>query len=127
MLAVTPNAPPEIHLTIPGTDFLRLARLAVADVGSRVGMSIEDLEDLRIAVDELCLAMATGSADAPIELSVVLVQDGVEVRGACADDGSPFELSELGQVILDAVVDDLEFGRRDGSREFRFSKRSEAQ
>ena len=118
------NAHPEILLTIPGTDFLRLARLAVADVGSRAGMPVEDLEDLRIAVDELCLAMATGPVDAPIELRVVLVPDGVEVRGTCADDGTAFELSELGRVILDAVVDDLDFGQVDGTREFRFSKRA---
>ena len=47
-----------VTLTIPGhAVYLRLARLAAADTGARAGLSIGDLEDLRIAVDELAYAL----------------------------------------------------------------------
>ena len=50
-----PEHPVEIRLIIPGSpDFLRLARLAAADAGSRAGLTFDEIEDLRIAVDELC-------------------------------------------------------------------------
>ena len=51
----------EIRLEIPAApEYLRLARLAVADVGARAGWSYEDIDDLRIAVDELCYAIGAG-------------------------------------------------------------------
>src|SRR5206468_1159209 len=47
-----------VTLTVPGHPvYLRLARLAAADTGARAGLSIGDLEDLRIAVDELAYAL----------------------------------------------------------------------
>ena len=50
-----PEHPVEIRLIIPGApEFLRLARLAAADAGSRAGLTYDEIEDLRIGVDELC-------------------------------------------------------------------------
>src|SRR5262249_35164708 len=50
-----PEDPVEIRLIIPGApEFLRLARLAAADAGSRAGLTYDEIEDLRIGVDELC-------------------------------------------------------------------------
>ena len=44
-------------------DLLVLARLAVAHVASRSGFDIEEIEDLRLAVDELCLSVLAGRRD----------------------------------------------------------------
>ena len=43
---------------VPGRpEYLRLVRLAAADSGTRADLSIEEVEDLRIAVDELTYAL----------------------------------------------------------------------
>ena len=56
-----PEHPVEIRLIIPGKpDFLRLARLAAADAGSRAGLTFDEIEDLRIGVDELCHSVMRG-------------------------------------------------------------------
>jgi serine/threonine-protein kinase RsbW len=79
-------------------EFLRLARLAAADLGSRAGFDYEEIEDLRIAVSELC-AMISGERDATVSLSFDLSPDTVRVVGA-----SPYPGAEL-------LADDLELAR----------------
>jgi serine/threonine-protein kinase RsbW len=123
--------PIQILLTIPGTpDFLRLARMAAADAASRVGFTYEEIDDLRIAVDELCFAVMGDEDDAtPLELVYQIHPGAVGVSGSCAANGraSQPEQSELSRTIVAAVVDEHELGQRDGSRCFRLLKRGTAQ
>lgn len=79
-------------------EFLRLARLAAADLGSRAGFDYEEIEDLRIAVSELC-AMISGGQDAAVSLSFALSADAVRVEGS-----SPYPAAAL-------LADDLELAR----------------
>src|SRR5438128_140585 len=66
----TVTATGEIRLEIPAApEYLRLARLAVADVGARAGWSYEDIDDLRIAVDELCYAIGAGAEHGRLTLT----------------------------------------------------------
>ena len=63
----------EVSLDIPGTaDFLRLARLAAADLGSRAGLTYEEIEDLRIGVDELCNAVMRPDGEGRVALHFTL-------------------------------------------------------
>ncbi len=66
------DGPPQITISFPGTPaFLRLARLTSADAGSRAGFDYEDIDDLRIAVSELCsLISDADGADITLEFSV---------------------------------------------------------
>src|SRR5256885_16875050 len=60
----------EVRLAVPATpEFLRLARLTVAGVASRMGFTYDEVEDLRIAIDELCFALVgTAGPGGDIEL-----------------------------------------------------------
>ena len=118
----------EIVLSIPAQpEFLRLARLAAADVGSRSGLAYEDVDDLRIAVDELCHAIMSGAeTGAPepstLEIRFTLLADGVAIEATCANDTVP-HLNELSAAILAAVVDEHEIsGGVDGVSRFRMVK-----
>jgi serine/threonine-protein kinase RsbW len=121
--------PTEIVLTIPGKpEFLRLARMAAADAASRVGLTYEEIDDLRIAVDELCFAiMGEEGSGAPLTLVYQIHPGAVSVSGSCpGDDVGPVQ-SELSRTIVAAVVDEHELGHRDGARGFRLLKRGTAQ
>jgi serine/threonine-protein kinase RsbW len=121
---MTPVDATQIQLGIPGSpEFLRLARLAAADAGSRVGMTFDDLEDLRIAVDELGFAVTGGQSDSTLELVFTLRDHAIEVEGTCADEGGVFEPTELARTIVAAVVDEYDLEVADGQRRFRFLKR----
>ena len=114
----------EIELTIPGSaEYLRLARLAVADAGSRVGFSFEEIDDLRIAVDELCFAIANGESEVRLNLKYQVGADRLVVEGHCDRDGAAAPvLSDLAEAILTAVVDEYHLGNADEGAEFHFAK-----
>jgi hypothetical protein len=118
----------QIRLSIPGVpDFVRLARLAAVDAGSRLGLDYEQIEDLRIGVDELCFAVlpATEAPTGPADLDLIftLHPDRLDVEGSCAVGGASNEQSELSRTIVAAVVDDFSLEQTDGVRRFRLSKR----
>jgi serine/threonine-protein kinase RsbW len=120
----------EIQLAIPGApEYLRLARLAAADAGSRVGLTFDQLEDLRIAVDELGFTITEGRPDSTLNLVFRLTDDAIEVEGRCEHDGdgsrdsSDFAPTELARTIVAAVVDDYQLEVADGQRRFRLTKR----
>jgi serine/threonine-protein kinase RsbW len=105
-------------------EFLRLARLAAADMGSRAGFDYEEVEDLRIAVSELC-AMISGDTGAAVALSFELSDDAVRVEGSSpAHDGEPLaDDLELAQGLVAAVVDEHEVTRDHAVARFWLVKR----
>ena len=71
-----------IELTFPARgDLIVLARLVTSAISARAGFDIEELEDLRLAVGELCLLTLQGSdarhGDLCLELTVL--GDAIEV------------------------------------------------
>ena len=127
---MTPVDATEIQLAIPGApEYLRLARLAAADAGSRVGLTFDQLEDLRIAVDELGFIITDGRVDSTLTLVFRLTDDAIEVVGTCADEGagedgsSELAPTELARTIVAAVVDEYQLEVINGQRRFRLSKR----
>lgn len=115
-----------IELTFPARgDLIVLARLVTSAVSARAGFDIEELEDLRLAVGELCLLTLEGSdgemGDLRLELTVLGDAIGVEctLAGAAAAAVGPSsegdETAQLSQQILDALVDEHGRERQDGS------------
>lgn len=113
----------EVQLEIPGSaEYLRLARLAAADVGARAGFSYEDIDDLRIAVDEFCYAIGGADRDARLTLVYRVSDQRVEVQGQCDRAGVGPKTSELGRAIIGAVVDEYDLSQDDDGCHFRFVK-----
>lgn len=122
-----PEHPVEIRLIIPGTpEFLRLARLAAADAGSRAGLTYDEIEDLRIGVDELCHSVMRADGAGAVAIVFRLLDAGLAVEGTGppvepADESKP---SELSRTIVAAVVDEYELGRDGDALRFRLYKRT---
>jgi serine/threonine-protein kinase RsbW len=114
-----------IELKFPARgDLIVLARLVTSAISARAGFDIEELEDLRLAVGELCLLTLQGgdpdSGDLCLELSVQ--GDAIEVvctlrRAGAAQAAQPEgdEAARLSQQILDALVDEHGRESSDGS------------
>ena len=119
-----------VSLTVPRLpDYLRLVRLAAAESGARAELSIEDIEDLRIAVDELTYALIgedanEHTADTTLTLRYSVAPGRVEIEGTGAASGEPMQVSELSRTIIGAVVDEYELAEVAGVRRFRLVKRS---
>ena len=87
-----------------------MTRILAAGVASRVGFTLDEVDDLRIAIDELCFSLVgprgrTGTLSVRYEI----LPDGILVEGAAHfTDGhhhAPL-LSPLSMQILDAVADE---------------------
>jgi serine/threonine-protein kinase RsbW len=106
-------------------DLVVLARLVASAISTRVGFDIEELEDLRLAVGELCLLVLQGSdawhGDLRLEFTVssAALDIGCTLVGAVAvgtdanADGD--EADELSEQILAALVDEHGREQEDGS------------
>jgi anti-sigma regulatory factor (Ser/Thr protein kinase) len=118
----------EVRLSIPASpEFLRLARLTAAGLASRMGFTYDEVEDLRIAIDELCFSLVGNTGrDGTIVLRYWMQDDALVVEGVGQfDDGmgtSPV-LSPLSQQILKAVVDEHELTIGPEGPEFRLLKK----
>jgi serine/threonine-protein kinase RsbW len=114
-----------IELKFPARgDLIVLARLVTSAISARAGFDIEELEDLRLAVGELCLLTLQGSdarhGDLCLELTVLGDALGVECtleRAAAASPSEPDddEIAQLSEQILDALVDEHGRESQDGS------------
>ena len=119
----------EVRLTMPATpQLLRVARLTAAALASRLGFSFDEIEDVKIAVDELCFALV-GSRGREGSLTVTyrLSDRQLEISGEgdFAVDGEQAQApNELSAQILAAVVDEHELTREGEAMRFRLVKRS---
>ncbi len=111
-----------VTLVVPATpEYLRLARLASADAGSRAGFDYEEIDDLRIAVSELCyLLMGTGTSGT-ITLDLVSGSARVVVEGHASEPGTALD-TELSETILNGVVDEHSLADGPDGRRFRLAK-----
>jgi serine/threonine-protein kinase RsbW len=119
-----------VELTIPvQADLVMLARLTAATVASRADFDVEEIEDLRLAVDELCVSLVQDGGEGRLNLQFSRDGDRIEVScsyhaDATAPDLPADDLLEgLSARILDALVDEHGEDRRDGQRRAWLRKR----
>jgi serine/threonine-protein kinase RsbW len=117
-----PNPP--VTVTFPARpEYLRLARIATADAASRAGLDYEEIDDVRIAVSELCSLVSLDAA-ATVTLSFETADGTLTVAGECATGGSVVADNELSRAIIAAVVDEHWLETDHGATRFRVTKRS---
>ena len=125
----------DVRLSVPAApEYLRLVRLTAAGLASRLGFTFDEVEDLRIAVDELCFHLL-GDVDDDVDLdadgrTMDLVYsarpDSITITGRTGLSGGIPEPSDLSEQILDALVDEHEVSNGDGMVNFRLTKRRES-
>src|SRR3954462_13050383 len=83
----------EVRLAVPATaEFLRLARVTAAGLASRLGFTFDEVDDLRLAIDELCFALIGAKGrQGTVQLRYQVLDDGLEVTGVghFVDNGPP--------------------------------------
>ncbi len=87
----------EVRVTIPATArFLRIARLTAAGVAGDAGFDLREIEDLRVAVDEMCAVVIEDAPDgAELELSYQSRDGHLEIEGSCAQSGPPPDIHPI--------------------------------
>jgi serine/threonine-protein kinase RsbW len=105
-----------IRLSVPAAlEYVRIVRLTGSGVASRIGFDVEEIENLRVALDELA-SLAIDIADGG-ELEMTFCTTDTELRivgKAPIAEGVEAVVEPLTAQILKAVIDDYELRSDDG-------------
>jgi serine/threonine-protein kinase RsbW len=124
-----------VQLIVPAeAGSARLARLVAAALAADADFTIDDTEDLRVAVSELVALLVEGAEDPDDNVTLTYRRglDAVEVsgertlhpvEGAPADGAVP---DDLALEILRVVVDEHDYQHDRSGRHFRLVKRARA-
>jgi serine/threonine-protein kinase RsbW len=120
-----------VELSIPARpELLFLARMTAAAVASRADFGIDQVEDIRLAIDELCITLAgEDGAEGSVHLVFEWTDDVVEVMGKLVPRSGEVHggsstrsaaqalptLNELSERILEALVDEHGTASVDGA------------
>ncbi len=112
-----------VELRIPRkAEWVAVARLAVAAIASRMHFTIEEIEDVKLAVAEAC-TNAIQSADASNQIHIVCEADHAHLRVTVANaniEGAPagappapveddVRVDGLGVFLIRSLMDDVEY------------------
>ena len=113
-----------VRMTIPAVlAYVRLPRVAIAGLATRSGFSYDEVEDLRLAVGEVCQVLLDG-ADRGGRLSIAFTVERGRIGVEVASDGPVGVKERAGEriagQILEATVGSVSVS--DEGRRIRFDK-----
>ncbi len=106
-----------IEIRIPAAGaYLALLRTAVAGLAARLDFTLDDIDDLRIAVDEAsALVLTQLSAGDQLECAVTLSSDAIAVAvSGTAEHAQPPRRDTFAWTVLTALVDEVDAHLDDG-------------
>lgn len=121
------TADESISIKIPASpEYIQVVRLVAAGLAARLSFTLEDIEDLKIAVDELS-AYITGAHGRSGTLAVgfTLHDDRIEIKGTgkyAEDYDVRTDLTEFSRMILETVTDSADLNTSDGMPVFSIVK-----
>lgn len=94
-----------VELTVPArSEHLRVLRLVSSSVASSLELDIDQLDDLRIAIDELCsLLIEHAPPEAALRLILVGRVRRLEAAGSIVGGGASAEVDPISKLILDGL------------------------
>jgi len=119
----------EIRLSVPARpDFVHVLRSVAASVAAGLDFSFDDIEDLRLAVDEAC-AYLLGMQEESSSLTLSIASDPGTIDVLASVDGQPARTQPSGLQatvvwhLLGALTDEARFEETEGHPGIRFTKR----
>ena len=99
-----------VRLSVPAAlEYVRIVRLTGSGVASRLGFDVEEIENLRVAIDELASMAIEASDGGMLDISFRSGENELRIEGrAPAQSGAEVGIDALTGQILKAVIDDYE-------------------
>lgn len=99
----------EVRLAVPAKpEYIGLARVTAAGLASRLGFTYDQVEDIRLAIDEVCFGLiGREGREGTLEVRFLVSPEGLVVSGeGHFPAAQPLELPAMSELILDALVDE---------------------
>jgi serine/threonine-protein kinase RsbW len=104
-----------IELIMPfKADFVSVSRLTVSGIASRIGFDIDDIEDIKVTVSEVCSQMIERGSDVVNQYKIIfcISQDTLRIIFDCEDKSLKciFDGDEdgIGISIIKALMDEVD-------------------
>ena len=109
-----------VRLTVPAAlEYVRIVRLTASGVANKLGFDVDELENLRVAVDELASLILDVAEGGNLEVDFVARGEELLIEGRVpARDGEMVVAENLTEQILKAVIDEYELHVDDGYARF---------
>jgi len=109
-----------VRLTVPASlEYVRIVRLTGSGVASRLGFDVEEIENLRVALDELASMAIEVSVGGELEMTFSTTDTELRIIGSAPiARGADLAIEELTAQILKAVSDDYDLRAEDGHVRF---------
>jgi serine/threonine-protein kinase RsbW len=120
---------PDISITVPARpEFVHIMRSVVASAAARVDFTYDEIDDVRLALDEACAQLLAAGAGTTLSMSVrIAVPNELEiVTSIDAQDHvwpPPGAENTLAWQVLSALTDDARYEHADGRPALRLIKR----
>jgi hypothetical protein len=100
-----------VRLRLPAhTRFLRLARLTATGVATDAGFDLEQIEDLRLAIDEACAVLLDDAVDGDLDIIYRFRPDGgVEIEGSTPAGEGSLDVHPVAADLLRMTTDEHAF------------------
>lgn len=120
------NDAPEAELRLPAeTAYVAVLRMTTAGLAARLDFTLDDIEDLRMAVGEACALVLHGAPGGGSLHATYHLSGGRLVVSVAADNRGAPDRDSFGWQVLNALVDDLTTSQDDDRRTITFSVTSE--
>lgn len=108
-----------IKMEIPANpDYVSIIRLTTSGIANKIGFSIDDIEDMKVAVSEACTNAIKHSNDNNVQVIYNIIENGIEIE--IKDNGKGYDIgaietpdlanpkeSGLGLFIIQTLMDEV--------------------
>lgn len=107
-----------INLTVPSKpEYISIIRLATSGIGQKLGLSIDDIEDLKVSVGEACVNVVNYTSKNDISIDYLLEEEKLtidifNVVENIPEDIKNSEEAKLGLLIIESLMDEVLFTER---------------
>lgn len=114
-----------VALTVPATaSYLGVVRTATAGLAARLQFTLDEIEDLRIAVDEACtMLLRSAAANADLTCRFKVTDDSVLVDISVPAHSEPPRPPALSWQVLTSLTSDVSLNNDDNRFSLRFGKK----
>lgn len=111
-----------VILVLPAkSEYVSTARLTASSLANRVGFNIDEVEDIKVAVSEVCNMVLSMSGTKLSQYRILFEINGKEIRISFNGEDGSFEClnhsdeNEYGLYIMQALMDSVELCNEDNS------------
>ncbi|HEY3736778.1 MAG TPA: ATP-binding protein [Jatrophihabitans sp.] len=117
-----------VVLTVPAdTAYVSTVRLAAASLAARSDLTIDEVDDLRLAVDEACSLLLPHTTGGMLSVRFSIDPGDISVSVSVgADEATELDEGGIGWALLQALTTTVDVSHRDGQFSLTLGKRRQA-